>query len=302
MIEARVIAVIVAYHPDVATVGNLLSILQGQTYRVILVDNGSSNSFKSWLADRDQDAIDTIFLGENRGIAAAQNVGIERARQYRPSHILLLDQDSLPATDMVELLLDATQQMASQGHKVAAVGPRYLDSRQQNPPPFIQLRGLQVRRQPCSVPGAIVPVDYLIASGSLIPIASLNEVGPMLESLFIDYVDIEWGLRAKEEGFQSFGVCAAHMRHDLGDKPIEFAGKAFLVHSPLRHYYMFRNAVWLYRQPSLPLSWKLADGWRLLLKYVFYSVFTKPRPQHLRMMTLGIWHALSNRLGRFGPS
>jgi rhamnosyltransferase len=54
----------------------------------------------------------------------------------------------------------------------------------------------------------------------------------------------------------------------------------------------------MYRQSWLPLHWKLADGWRLLLKYGFYTIFAKPRRQHWWMMTMGVWHGLSGRMGR----
>ena len=130
------------------------------------------------------------------------------------------------------------------------------------------------------------------------PMRALDAVGDMRESLFIDYVDIEWGLRAKSKGFLSFGACGAGMAHDLGDEPFVFFGKKYPHHSALRHYYHFRNAVWMYRQPWLPVHWKLADGWRLLLKYGFYTLFAKPRHQHWWMMTKGVWHGLTDRMGR----
>lgn len=120
----------------------------------------------------------------------------------------------------------------------------------------------------------------------------------MRDDFFIDYVDIEWGLRAKTLGFQSFGVCGAMMAHDLGDEPIEFFGKRYPLHSPLRHYYHFRNAVWMYRRGWLPIQWRLVDGWRLLLKLGFYTLFAKPRLQRLKMMTRGVVHGLIGRMGR----
>jgi len=67
------------------------------------------------------------------------------------------------------------------------------------------------------------------------------------------------------------------MQHDLGDTPIAFFGKNIPLHSPLRHYYHFskRDA---FIQGSLgSFELKLVDGWRLCLKYVFYSLFAKPR-------------------------
>ena len=298
MNQDRVIGVIVTYFPSVEPLGELLSSLKSQVHSVVVIDNGSSEDFKGWLSDRENPHVHGIFLGENRGIAAAQNIGIRWTIDHGANYVLLSDQDSGPASDMVARLLDAARQVAANGHKVAAVGPRYMDARQQASPPFIQIRGLRICRQTCGDAFSIVPVDFLIASGSLIPTVTLVEVGLMQESLFIDYVEFGWGARAKKHGFDMFGVCAAKMRHDLGDEPIRLVGWAFPVRSPHRHYYTFRNAVWLYIHSAFPLNWKLADGLRLLLKYVFYATFARPRLAHVRMMTLGIWHGLNGRLGR----
>lgn len=295
----NVVAVIVSYQPQLEGFSALLDALVPQVNSVVVVDNGSEDHFGDWLEKYQAHSIHGIFLGSNTGVAAAQNVGIDWARRQGTDYVVLFDQDSLPAPDMVRCLIEAVQVKQAAGCKVAAVGPRYLDERQDNPPPFIRVQGLKLLRQVCDKSNSIVDVDYLISSGCLIPMSALDAVGVMREWLFIDYVDIEWGLRARHHGFQSYGVCSAHMQHSLGDHPIKFFGKNIPLHSPLRHYYHFRNAVFLYKEPWVPLNWKLVDGWRLCLKYVFYSLFAKPRMAHLRMMTLGVWHGLVRKIGKF---
>jgi GT2 family glycosyltransferase len=143
-----------------------------------------------------------------------------------------------------------------------------------------------------------VPAECPIISGSLISMEAIGSVGLMESDLFVDYVDIEWGLRAASLGYKCFGVCGAVMDHQLGDSVRLFLGIVVPVRSPLRHYYLFRNACLLYRRRYVPLRWKLNDAYRLLLKYGFYSLMTPPRLQHFRMMTLGIAHA--NRAGKLG--
>ncbi|MHB9118228.1 MAG: glycosyltransferase family 2 protein [Burkholderiales bacterium] len=294
----NVCAVVVTYHPDFGALESLLAALTGQVAVTVVVDNGSPADYAPWIRARAQDAVVPLLLGENMGVAAAQNRGIEWARAQGCTHVVLFDQDSLPAQDMVSVLLEAADAARARGVAVAALGPRYTDERQDNPPPFIRVRGLRVERCRCLSPDSVVAVDYLIASGCLIPMDVLNAVGDMAEPLFIDYVDIEWGLRAREKGFQSLGVCKATMRHSLGEAPSCFFGRKIPVHSPLRHYYHVRNAIWLYRQAWVPLHWKWADGFRLLLKFGYYSLLTSPRIQHFWMMTLGIYHGLSKRSGR----
>lgn len=292
-------AIVVTYEPDLVKLGLLLQSLGGQVDAVVVVDNGSSDGALAWLAARTSRVpLVLLPLGGNKGIATAQNVGIERAREMQASYVILFDHDSNPAPDMVERLRSVAEAKFLAGVKVAAVGPNYVDERQDNPPPFIQIVGLRVERQPCRCDDSIVDVHYLIASGCLIPMYALDAVGIMRDDFFIDYVDIEWGLRARSMGYRSFGACAAKMHHDLGDEPIEFRGRKIPMHSALRHYYHFRNALWMYRQAWLPLSWKLADGWRLLLKYGFYSLYGKPRTRQWWMMTKGMWDGLTGRMGR----
>jgi len=292
-------AIVVTYNPGLDRLAELLDAILSQVSRIVVVDNGSSVDIPAWVAGRGYRDVRVTPLGLNKGIATAHNIGIGYAKEIGAEYVVLLDQDSLPAPDMVEKLRTAVESKVKEGYAVAAAGPRYADERMQNPPPFIRVKGLSICRQLCDNASSIVEVDYLISSGCLLSLAALNAVGDMQEDLFIDYVDIEWGLRAKGLGFQSFGVCAAKMDHNLGDQPFVFMSKRIPSHSPLRHYYHFRNAIWLYRRHWVPLHWKCADGIRLLLKYGFYSLYAKPRFEHLHMMTLGIWHGLLGRMGRF---
>ena len=292
-------AVVVTYKPQLETLGLLLQSLVPQVSGIVVVDNGSAESVLAWLAAYPAPVpLVVIPLHGNQGIAAAQNVGIEYAKNQLADYVILFDHDSHPAPGMVTKLLAVAEAKAAAGVNVAAVGPRYLDERQDNPPPFIQVVGLRVIKQPCVCGDSVVDVNYLIASGCLMPMRALDAVGYMHEELFIDYVDIEWGLRARNKGFESFGACGALMGHDLGDEPFVFFGKKYPHHSALRHYYHFRNAVWMYQQSWLPLHWKLADAWRLVLKYGFYTLFAKPRHQHWWMMTKGVWHGLTRRMGK----
>ena len=198
---------------------------------------------------------------------------------------------------MIARLVEAHDRMAAAGGRVAAVGPRYTDARHNNPPPFIRFEGLRLVR--CRQHGheSVVAVDYLVSSGCLMPMRTLAEVGDMNADLFIDYVDIEWGLRAKSRGYQSFGAFDATMTHHLGEDPLSWFGRSVPLHSPTRHYYLFRNAVWLYGQPWPPRNWKVVDAWRLLLKFGFYALYAAPRWRHVTSMLAGVRDGLRGRMG-----
>jgi len=293
-------AVIVTYNPEQAMLSALVDALLPQVRYIVIVDNGSSSdSIRSIKEVIGPHPIEYIFLEENLGIAAAQNRGIDRARDLGSMYVMLFDHDSKPSDNMVSKLMMALLEKERLGIQVAAVGPNFNAKHNPNLKPFRIAKGCRVDRHGCTNSTSVIQVSYLIASGSLMPISTLNAIGGMREALFIDYVDIEWGLRAYQKGFLSFGVCSALMEHDLGELPLHFFGMSIPYHSPLRHYYLFRNAVWLYRQEYLPLQWRIGDAWRLLLKYGFYSLYGKPRLAHVKMMSKGIWHGLIGQLGQF---
>jgi rhamnosyltransferase len=294
--QSLVVAVVVTYRPAPRALMNLLAALEPQVAAVIVADNGSTVLPES--AGRETEI---VSFGDNLGVAAAQNRGIARARLLNADYVLLMDQDSEPAPDMVARLLDAARRTQETGIRVAAIGPNCVDARSGAQQPFMRQGQLFYRRVRCPPGDTLIEVSDLISSGSLLPVATLDAVGGMNEGLFIDYVDTEWLLRARHHGYRAFGACAAKMRHELGDKLVALPGRTVVLHSALRHYYMFRNAVWAYRQSWVPLQWKRADAWRLLQRGVFYALFARPRAEHLRMILRGLRDGWHGRMGRFDP-
>jgi len=294
--SAKISGVIVSYNPDIDALRHLVAAVAPQLDQLFIIDNGSNFNVGSSIDHSMCTAI--IELGDNYGIARAQNIGIERARSSGSNFVLLLDQDSIPASDMVAKLLAAVFAKQEQGYQVACVGPHYTDSRQRDTAPFIRLEGLKLKRQMCPASNTLIDVDFLIASGCLIPMPTIDAVGMMVEDMFIDYVDIEWGLRAQQMGYRSYGVCAATMVHALGDESIAFGTRHVPVHSPLRHYYHIRNAIWLCRQKWIPSQWKFVLMWRVARQFAFFSLMTSPRLEHAKMMALGLLHGMVNRMGR----
>ncbi|MBU3556850.1 glycosyltransferase family 2 protein [Polynucleobacter sp. Ross1-W9] len=295
-----VIAIIITYNPEHTQLERLLETALPQVDKILIVDNGSHPDSVDWIHSYITGrSIEFHLLGENRGIATAQNVGIALAKERGANHILIFDHDSLPAPNMVGLLLAALKLKESLGVKVGAVGPNFDDSRFKGRVyPFVESKGMRLIIQPVDGVENIIPVSWLIASGSLIPIKVLDEVGYMADELFIDYVDIEWGLRAHQKGYQLFGVCDARMEHNLGENPTIIFGRVFCFHSPIRHYYQFRNPIWLYLNSTYSLSWKIGDFFRLLSRFIFYAIFVKPHIEHIGMMIKGMYDGILGHMGK----
>lgn len=293
-VGSRVVAVVVTYQPDLSQLQRQLDALLPQVHAVVIIDNASSCDLSAWM---EANAIQNCFLIQldgNYGIARAQNVGIHWARNQRATHVLLMDQDSQPASDMVSMLLRALLQHPEAG----AVGPLYADTRRGSATsPFVRTQGLRRRRAHCLSTQEVLMVDHLIASGCLIPVHVLDQVGAMREDFFIDFVDVEWCLRARHAGYSVYGVCSARLAHQLGDAPVHFLGRKYLSHAPERHYFQVRNALLTYREPWVPMNWKLVSAWQLLLKMGFHVLVTAPRRRHLGQILKGLVDGLRGRAG-----
>jgi rhamnosyltransferase len=119
----------------------------------------------------------------------------------------------------------------------------------------------------------------------------------MEDALFIDFVDLEWCIRARSKGYAVLGAPALRLQHSLGGQPVVIFGRAYPSHSPLRHYYMFRNAIALVRRSYVPWSWKSTELVKFPARLIIYGLFLPPRARHLGMAALGIWHGLTGQMG-----
>jgi rhamnosyltransferase len=298
-----VCAVIVVYHPEHDRLQQLIARIVPQVERTLIVNNGCSHELLAWLNKQEQSGTIEVFdPGDNLGVAAAHNRGIELARAREADYVLLLDQDSLPASNMVERLLIALGSLQTEGESVAAVGPRWRDPRRPDAPPFIRWGFLRIQRVHCPSGARPVAVDFLISSGMLIPLSVLARVGGMEEGLFIDAVDFEWCFRAREHGYRVYGVGDAAMHHSLGDRVIRLSrGLLISVRAPLRQYYFVRNCLLLYRRAYMSWSWVCQNLLGLLLMFTIYSFLVPPRSPNARMMAQGFWHGIRRRSGRYDP-
>jgi rhamnosyltransferase len=301
------VSITVAFEPDIARLAQQLRALHGQVDAIVLVDNGSSPAVERLLADnRDrypelrEAAPRVVTLAANEGMARGLNLGIAAARECGAAFVVLLDDDSVPAHDMVAQLLDAHARCAQAQAPVAALGPRVSDARDKRDYPFIRLGWLRNHHAYCDAArDAVIPCDFLITSGKLLPVAMFDAVGPFEDGLFIDSVDREWCFRARSRGFALYGACAARLDHRLGEsrRPAAF-GLELVVHSPERLYYMTRNRFLLYQRGYVPLEWKLKDFLRVLAKFAATMLFVSPRGQYARMTGRAIRDALARRGGK----
>lgn len=305
-VGARVAAIVVTYLPQIQPLADLLARLEPQVASIFIVDNCpvEDRRVESLLGTSGSQKVRLMRLGGNLGIAKALNVGMEVAAAMGATHVLLNDQDSLPAPDLVAGLLRALRELQMQGHRVAAVGPSFVDEVSG------RLYRFQVRnpghwfyhnQEPTEAVPHVQTLS-LITSGTLMPVESIRAIGAMREDFFIDHVDIEWSHRATAKGYLLFGTRYASMSHSMGERMLRvwiFGWRNLNEYGPLRLYYRYRNFVCLLRLRFVPIGWKLRASCFWLQEAYAHLLFSNARLASLGMIVRGCLDGVRGRMGRY---
>lgn len=292
-----VCAIIVTYRYSYPLLTELLDALHGQVAHIFLVDNNPQPDYQQLQRLSDHYACTLMINQANLGLAKALNQGIEKALQQDFKWLILFDQDSRPAADMLDKLLSLRPLAQDPRQRIAALGPSIHDPRLRKPLPFLQFKYSGVKKiWPDATQHQLIETDMLITSGCLFNAGILRRIGFMDERLFIDNIDMEWCFRARAAHYRVLGVSDAILQHQLGDRVRHYTGlgKAVLIHGPQRQYHIMRNRLLLYRRSYVPLAWKIADLPRLCFKLVYFSLLVKPRWTNFKAMLNGLKDGLTH--------
>ncbi len=294
-------AVVVTYRADDEAVENLKAVIAECT-RVLVVDNGSPAAITAAMSLLP--GVTVLPQGENIGLAAALNVGLEHAANLDCKWVVTFDQDSRPEPGMVAAML-TTQR----NHPLAAViGPqiheegsdpaRYRWVARHGALPFL------FRRVPCT--GADLPaVTMMVTSGSMVEVATWRRLGGFDAALFIDYIDTDFCLRAIRAGRSVAVAGQAVLRHRLGARQTrKVLGRDFRPthHAAFRHYYMARNRVRMWRRHAWAVPhWAAFDLSFALYNYTRVLLFEDQRWAKVKAIVRGTWHGLCGRTGPMPP-
>jgi len=291
--EKRVAAIIVSYNPNLIVFEKELNSIEVQCF-VIIVDNGSDDEFKKFILQKKQnlEKLNVIFLNENFGIAKALNIGIETAIILGFEYVLLLDHDSIPNPYLVEVLTHNLDILLERNKKIAAIGPRLIDPRSNKELGFAVLRNFFWKKVKCgNCEDSSLPCQFINSSGSFINLSAWKIIGKFDEDFFIDHVETDWYMRARQFQFHCYGVCSTTLIHNLGDDVIKywlFGWRTMPRRSPKRHYTIVRNSLWLYNKPYTPFAWKVNNCIKLIFTLVWFSLFDQDRKSQFKYILKGI--------------
>jgi rhamnosyltransferase len=236
----EICAVMVTYHPDSDLFHRVEKIVP-QVSETLIVDNGSSASCVDQLKKiSERLGVHLILNSANEGLARAINQGAQWAASRGYQWILMLDQDTTVAPDMVESLGEIVRSDLD-AQRLAVVGSNFKDK--------VTGRLSTTVARPGD-PGATETVTA-ITSGSLVSLTVFQALGGLRDDFFIDCVDHEYCLRARAHGFRVMITSRALMEHPIGNFTYHrFFGRTVRTtnHAPVRQYFMARNLLILIRE------------------------------------------------------
>lgn len=254
-----------------------LGSLQKQTYQgfeIVLLDDASTNDSVQRLDAAVKGRANIVFLPQQRnlGFAAANNLGIRRALSDGADWVMLLNNDTICAPDMLEKLLEQTPEGAVSCPKML-----FMD-----PPDEIWFAGGELNRKTCEVKhlgghqkdgpefSRQKQVNFITFCCVLLPRQAVEKIGFLDESLFMYCEDVEYCIRLADAGVEMWYLPDARLWHKAGGT----AGGA------LSMYYITRNTLRLVYADA-PRWRQIAAGLRKLipgaLRYAGTRLLGRPK-------------------------
>lgn len=236
----RVAIIILNWNGKVDTLECLASVsqLDYSNHETVVVDNGSTDDSIEAIARQYPD-VTVLKTGENLGYAGGNNVGIRWALNRAADFVLILNNDTIVARDMLNHLvmtglledqiglLGPTNYYYSEPSTVWATGAMLA-----NPPEY----GYTILGN-CDADSCwkvAVEVDAIVGSAIIIKKSVFSKIGLFDEKFFLCWEEFDFADRARKAGFKCLFVPESKIWHKIGSSLGEIA-------SPLRTYYNARN-------------------------------------------------------------
>ncbi len=219
---------------------SLYALLDRAAFEAVLIDNTGTDGTGEWVAEH----YPQVMVRRNavrRGFAANANSGIAALKQGR--YVLLLNPDVICLAGLLDRLVGFLD--AHPGAAIAAPQLYYPDGTMQPNvrrfprPTTLALRALHVdavwkshgvrRYLMHGEPAVSEEVDWVTGAVMMVRRAAIGAVGPLDESYFLYWEDLDWCYRMRRAGWSVHRVADARAIHAMGregaHRPFSRAGR-----------------------------------------------------------------------------
>ncbi|WP_081949081.1 glycosyltransferase family 2 protein [Litchfieldella xinjiangensis] len=286
MCDYKIDAVVVTYKPNFEILTSLIDSISNQVSCIYVINNGTTQASYKF------SNVVWCDLGENKGIAHALNVGLRMSLASGSDFVLISDQDTIYPAGYINNMLSNTSS------NDAAIAPRFHDQVSGSYSSFY-ISGLSyfIKKK---VDYGLVEISQAISSGLVVSSDVIRNIGGFREDLFIDWVDFEWCWKVKKNGYNIVGNANVIIEHRLGDTSKKIGNREIGIRSPLRHYYITRNAFYLaIYSNDLCVRYRIVLFFKSFRYILAFPLLVAPRAKNLKAVLLGFLHGLKGKLGKF---
>lgn len=246
---------------------------------IVIVDNGSTDR----TLDRDfPENVTVLRHSENLGTNGAVRSGMAFALEHGYEWIWILDADSAPHPDALQVLLDTYARMSAQEkkqvHRLCSL-PIDATNHEEFRGMVVTPRGFRHADPPPDTP--LYECTGAIWSGSLFRTEAIRDVGLPSPEYVLDWGEIVYGYQGMTRSRRTYVVRASVMEHNIDGAPtsaiytrvrIGPIGFNVMELPPIRFYYIVRNELffWLHEYDGrcLRQTLRLLPGWSWMAKHV----------------------------------
>jgi len=301
--ELCIHSIIVTYKPDEKRLNECINSLIPQVNKVIIVDNTPQQENKDFfmkLSNIFKNKVEIVDLGDNYGIAYAQNVGIKKSLEENVDFLIFSDQDTVYPHDYVIKMIEIFNKY-KEDFKIAAVAPFFRDKNANNEiMPIMVYENNKIKKiRKFSSDRSVYFASHVISSGMIVSKEAIIKIGPMKEELFIDWVDTEWCFRANMLGWKILQTGDVIIEHKHGESSKKILHFILTKHNPLRRYYRVRNAVYLLiHEQNLNFSIRKYILISLFKMFIMHFLQTKDKLKEVKNKYYAIKDGLLKKLGK----
>ncbi|MBP9885969.1 MAG: glycosyltransferase [Leptospiraceae bacterium] len=286
-----VAGIIISYQPSIDDLYLSIKNLTKEVDIIILVENGSDKYTQNKIKDIVKDnKIDLLIQDTNQGLGFAQNIGIQHGLKKKAKYFLFLDDDSILTKGSTKQLILELESNPNLG--LAACNIIHKDSNKIQKY-WIKTKFFYKRISFSEKEEKFQNVNTVISSGSMIPRKVIEQCGLFREDYFIDYIDIEYNLRIRSNGYTITVIRNAELLHKLGNtKSIQIRRLLEIhptFHNPSRRFFMIRNRIWTWKIYMLTFpGWFLIDFSNFIFDNMRVLLFENNKLENLIQIFRGI--------------
>lgn len=276
-------AIIISYNPTNQLIENV-NILIPQVSKILIVDN-NSNTDTAYILDTlsKKESVTIKYNLTNLGIATALNQGVNYASENGYKWVVTFDQDSLASSSYIQTMI-AAYESCDNNESIAIISPRYKTN-----------TGMISFSKQKDKNLSFSKIKTTITSGNIIRVEALRKVGLFDDSFFIDYVDHEFCLRVRSNGWSIIESHHSILIHSLGNSTRHKIGNITIIttgHAPFRRYYKYRNLVRTIKKYYWFDTWLLKDLKALIFEPLKIILFEEEKLLKLGCIYKGVFDGI----------